>query len=214
MSCLLSLLRLMTDVHFQRLVENFQSKEEVKVSFLLVLLPSSRGSCSQSECFESEEVTPTIVLKVSSLDLLVSSLSSSTSCPYPLLLPPPSLSFLLLLHPPPPPPPRCSSSCSPPGVPAEDPLCLQEPDEAQHFPPRLERDAAPDQQVRHSDSDNHTAPHTQHTQHHTKHTTQHTLTSVTLCLCSIILTTTQCLSPALHKNFTEAEFDFKVSVCE
>lgn len=48
-SCLLSLLRQMTDVHFQRLVENFQSKEEVKVSFLLVPLPPTRGSCSQSE---------------------------------------------------------------------------------------------------------------------------------------------------------------------
>ncbi|XP_075869291.1 dedicator of cytokinesis protein 3-like [Nelusetta ayraudi] len=36
-SCLLSLLRQMTDVHFQRLVENFQSKEEVK-EFLLKIL--------------------------------------------------------------------------------------------------------------------------------------------------------------------------------
>lgn len=30
-SCLLSLLRQMTDIHFQRLMENFQSKEELKV---------------------------------------------------------------------------------------------------------------------------------------------------------------------------------------
>lgn len=32
-----------------------------------------------------------------------------------------------------------------------------------------------------------------------------------VCLCSIILTTVQYLSPALHKNFTEADFDFKVT---
>ncbi|KAI9513998.1 Dedicator of cytokinesis protein 3 [Dissostichus eleginoides] len=36
-SCLLSLLRQMTDIHFQRLVENFQSKEELK-EFLLKIL--------------------------------------------------------------------------------------------------------------------------------------------------------------------------------
>lgn len=30
-SCLLSLLRQMTDIHFQRLMENFQSKDELKV---------------------------------------------------------------------------------------------------------------------------------------------------------------------------------------
>lgn len=29
-------------------------------------------------------------------------------------------------------------------------------------------------------------------------------------LCSIIVTTVQYLSPALHKNFTDADFDFKV----
>lgn len=28
--------------------------------------------------------------------------------------------------------------------------------------------------------------------------------------CSIIVTTVQYLSPALHKNFTDADFDFKV----
>lgn len=33
------------------------------------------------------------------------------------------------------------------------------------------------------------------------------------CLfCSIIVVTTQFLSPALHKNFSEADFDFKVCV--
>ncbi len=31
-----------------------------------------------------------------------------------------------------------------------------------------------------------------------------------LFVCSIILTTAQYLSPALHKNFTDADFDFKV----
>lgn len=31
-----------------------------------------------------------------------------------------------------------------------------------------------------------------------------------LCVCSIILSTAQVLSPALHKNFTDADFDFKV----
>lgn len=31
-----------------------------------------------------------------------------------------------------------------------------------------------------------------------------------LCLCSIILSTAQFLSAALHKNFTDADFDFKV----
>lgn len=31
--------------------------------------------------------------------------------------------------------------------------------------------------------------------------------------CSIIVVTTQFLSPALHKNFSEADFDFKVCVC-
>ncbi|XP_037620510.1 dedicator of cytokinesis protein 3-like [Sebastes umbrosus] len=36
-SCLLSLLRQMTDIHFQRLMENFQSKEELK-EFLLKIL--------------------------------------------------------------------------------------------------------------------------------------------------------------------------------
>uniref|UniRef100_A0AAQ4QF60 Dedicator of cytokinesis 3 n=1 Tax=Gasterosteus aculeatus aculeatus TaxID=481459 RepID=A0AAQ4QF60_GASAC len=36
-SCLLSLLRQMTDVHFQHLMENFQSKEELKEFFLKVL---------------------------------------------------------------------------------------------------------------------------------------------------------------------------------
>ncbi|XP_010789324.1 dedicator of cytokinesis protein 3-like, partial [Notothenia coriiceps] len=36
-SCLLSLLRQMTDIHFQRLVENFQSKDELK-EFLLKIL--------------------------------------------------------------------------------------------------------------------------------------------------------------------------------
>uniref|UniRef100_A0A8C3AJ93 Dedicator of cytokinesis 3 n=1 Tax=Cyclopterus lumpus TaxID=8103 RepID=A0A8C3AJ93_CYCLU len=36
-SCLLSLLRQMTDIHFQRLMENFQSKEEIK-EFLLKIL--------------------------------------------------------------------------------------------------------------------------------------------------------------------------------
>lgn len=30
--------------------------------------------------------------------------------------------------------------------------------------------------------------------------------------CSIIVVTTQFLSPALHKNFSEADFDFKVCV--
>lgn len=30
------------------------------------------------------------------------------------------------------------------------------------------------------------------------------------CYCSIIVTTVQYLSPALHKNFTETDFDFKV----
>lgn len=47
----------------------------------------------------------------------------------------------------------CSPSFLPPplplGVPVEDPLCVQEPDEAQYFPQRLECDAAPYQQVRH-----------------------------------------------------------------
>lgn len=32
--------------------------------------------------------------------------------------------------------------------------------------------------------------------------------------CSIIVVTTQFLSPALHKNFSEADFDFKVCVIE
>ncbi|XP_031698019.1 dedicator of cytokinesis protein 3-like [Anarrhichthys ocellatus] len=36
-SCLLSLLRQMTDIHFQHLMENFQSKEELK-EFLLKIL--------------------------------------------------------------------------------------------------------------------------------------------------------------------------------
>lgn len=31
--------------------------------------------------------------------------------------------------------------------------------------------------------------------------------------CSIIVVTTQFMSPALHKNFSEADFDFKVCVC-
>lgn len=30
--------------------------------------------------------------------------------------------------------------------------------------------------------------------------------------CSVIVVTTQYLSPALHKNFSEADFDFKVRV--
>lgn len=33
-SCLLSLLRQMTDIHFQHLLDNFQSKEELKVNIL------------------------------------------------------------------------------------------------------------------------------------------------------------------------------------
>lgn len=31
-----------------------------------------------------------------------------------------------------------------------------------------------------------------------------------MCVRSIILSTAQVLSPALHKNFTDADFDFKV----
>ncbi|KAF3855652.1 hypothetical protein F7725_016375 [Dissostichus mawsoni] len=37
-SCLLSLLRQMTDIHFQRLVENFQSKEELKEFLLKIFI--------------------------------------------------------------------------------------------------------------------------------------------------------------------------------
>lgn len=36
--------------------------------------------------------------------------------------------------------------------------------------------------------------------------------NVTFPFCSIIVVTTQFLSPALHKNFSEADFDFKVRV--
>lgn len=51
--------------------------------------------------------------------------------------------------------------------------------------------------------------------HRTVFNYQHTALTTNNCvcalpLCSIILTTAQYLSPALHKNFTEADFDFKV----
>lgn len=225
----------MTDVHFQRLVENFQSKEEVKVSFLLVTLPSTRGSCAQSdsnianhldldkECFELEEIVAIYYLYfymtgTTPLHLFLFLFLPPSLCPLPLLLLlpliiplyalfsswfssprlPPSHSIACLLlflssSPPPTPPLHSplllvlyflltpynfplllllfSSSFSPPpshhlslslltlslpsplplppGVPVKDPLCVQEPDEAQYFPQRLERHAAPHQQVWH-----------------------------------------------------------------
>lgn len=46
MSCLLSLLRQMSDIHFQHLLDNFQSKEELKVNFR-----SQAYECFIMKCF-------------------------------------------------------------------------------------------------------------------------------------------------------------------
>ncbi|GAB1294636.1 Dedicator of cytokinesis protein 3 [Apodemus speciosus] len=124
-SCLLSLLRQMCDTHYQHLLDNFQSKDELKMVSLCN--PGCPGTHS--------------------VDQAGLELKTSTCV--------------------------CLLSAGIKGISAEDFLCVQKPNEDECLPSRLDGDETVDKQF-------------------------------------IIVTTVQYLSSALHKNFTETDFDFKV----